>query len=128
MLSLSAIMPVYNGREFLDRSLPPLIAMRQRGEQDDERARAPPPPKERKKRRNFFFKKTKKTNCYFECRDAYSCRFACVVRSTEELVVRLQEASVQGEKGDWHTVVDRCRLFSSPATPRRTERVPGSGP
>lgn len=32
MLSLSAIMPVYNGREFLDRSLPPLIAMRQRGE------------------------------------------------------------------------------------------------
>ena len=57
-------------------------------------------------------------------RDAYSCRFACVVRSTEELVVRLQEASVQGEKGDWHTVVDKQMpvvfLFSGDAAPEQS--------
>lgn len=32
MVSLSAIMPVYNGREFIERSLRPLIAMLQKGE------------------------------------------------------------------------------------------------
>jgi glycosyltransferase involved in cell wall biosynthesis len=31
-LSISVIMPVYNGAEFIPRSLPPLIAMKQRGE------------------------------------------------------------------------------------------------
>lgn len=31
-LSISVIMPVYNGTEFIRQSLPPLIAMRDRGE------------------------------------------------------------------------------------------------
>ena len=57
-------------------------------------------------------------------RDAYSCRFACVVRSAEELVVRLQEASAQGEKGDWYAAIDKQTpivfLFSGDAAPEQS--------
>ncbi|HEX5083582.1 MAG TPA: beta-ketoacyl synthase N-terminal-like domain-containing protein, partial [Blastocatellia bacterium] len=63
-------------------------------------------------------------------RDAYSCRFACVVRSVEELAVRLREASVQGEKGDCRAVVEKQTpvvfLFSGDAAPEQSvcEKLP----